>query len=566
MRRVFQKYWTAAIPVAVLLGVVVVLTAIAARTDTGGPVYPLDDAYIHMALAKNLAAHDNWGLRSTGFSGVSSSPLWTLLLAGTYRLGAAQEWMPLVLNIIFGFAVVWTIYFAANRRHWPTYWTLCVSLAIVIWCPLFANVFSGMEHTLQVFVTLLLFTFAGESLAAGKQNSVRMPWLLMLLAALATAIRYEDCFLVFSICLMLAIQRRWLSAAGIVAAGVAPIVIYAIYSLSQGGMWAPASVLVKAWGISSRHALAKYTLVAAAAFKLFLNPYLIPLILTGTGLYVLQREWNNAGASATRSEGFLSDARFLFPIWIITFVLHLGLASIGWFYRYEAYLLTMGLFTLGALVAPQLPPRIHWSIPRLAGPRAFAMGAIALLMVVCLTVRSVGSIFRSPQASHNIQQQTYQVARFIHQQYPNGSLAINDIGAVAYFTDAKIVDLCGLGTIEVGREILQHSYDPAAMNRVCEKEGADAAIAFTCGFYRTDDLDAYWNPVATWTIFNNVASGTDTLTFYALRPQQEESLRAKLQAFAPNLPSDVEFKMIERTDKTSGADKTSKVRSQTAAL
>src|SRR6266851_2122500 len=41
-------------------------------------VYPLDDAYIHMAIAKNLAQHGVWGVTSHEFTSCSSSPLWII--------------------------------------------------------------------------------------------------------------------------------------------------------------------------------------------------------------------------------------------------------------------------------------------------------------------------------------------------------------------------------------------------------------------------------------------------------------------------------------------------------
>ena len=84
----------------------------AALVHTGGRlVYALDDAYIHMAMAKNLVTHGVWGVTPNGFTSSSSSPLWVLLLAASYRLFGVNHFVPLALNAIFAV----TLLVAADR-------------------------------------------------------------------------------------------------------------------------------------------------------------------------------------------------------------------------------------------------------------------------------------------------------------------------------------------------------------------------------------------------------------------------------------------------------------------
>src|SRR6476620_5767347 len=77
------------------------------RSTEGHLVYALDDAYIHMAIAKNLALHGTWGVQPGTFSASSSSPLWTLLLTAAFRTAGVSDAAPLVLNtVIAAFCVV----------------------------------------------------------------------------------------------------------------------------------------------------------------------------------------------------------------------------------------------------------------------------------------------------------------------------------------------------------------------------------------------------------------------------------------------------------------------------
>jgi hypothetical protein len=69
-----------------------------AATD-GHLIYSLDDAYIHMAVAKNLARSGVWGCTPYHFSSSSSSLLWTLTLGIANRLAGVRDATPLIFNV-----------------------------------------------------------------------------------------------------------------------------------------------------------------------------------------------------------------------------------------------------------------------------------------------------------------------------------------------------------------------------------------------------------------------------------------------------------------------------------
>ena len=74
------RSWPAIATLALLLAVLAAL-GLAMRRATGGAlVYPLDDTYIQMAIAKTLTAHGAWGVTRFEFSGAGSSLLWPLII------------------------------------------------------------------------------------------------------------------------------------------------------------------------------------------------------------------------------------------------------------------------------------------------------------------------------------------------------------------------------------------------------------------------------------------------------------------------------------------------------
>ena len=75
---------------------------IAAMNNTHGHFgYPLDDTYIHMAIAKHFVNDGSWGVVQNVFSSSTSSPLWTLLIAITYKIFGVNDWTPFLSSLLF---------------------------------------------------------------------------------------------------------------------------------------------------------------------------------------------------------------------------------------------------------------------------------------------------------------------------------------------------------------------------------------------------------------------------------------------------------------------------------
>ena len=64
--------------------------------------FPLDDSWIHLTYARNLAEHGEWAFRLGERSAGSTAPLWTVLLSIGFLIGLA----PYIWTYLLGWAVL----------------------------------------------------------------------------------------------------------------------------------------------------------------------------------------------------------------------------------------------------------------------------------------------------------------------------------------------------------------------------------------------------------------------------------------------------------------------------
>src|SRR5438105_4121313 len=82
-----------------LLAIVGILEYITLRKTNGVFCYPLDDTFIHLAVAKNAALYGNWGVTSSEWVSTSSAPLFTALLTVLFKLFGLSIYFPFLLGI-----------------------------------------------------------------------------------------------------------------------------------------------------------------------------------------------------------------------------------------------------------------------------------------------------------------------------------------------------------------------------------------------------------------------------------------------------------------------------------
>ena len=510
MKRVAER-WPLLVALAFLWLSLAVIFHFSRSLNQGRLVYSLDDAYIHMALAKHLVQHGVWGVTKYGFSSSQSSLLWPLLLALIYLPAGPNEITPLVLNVVLSTLVVACLFLLLERRGLPAPFILLVLLELIIFMRMPLMVFDGMEHLLQVLLVLAFVHFSTHSLA-GQNHVSRSTALALALAPLLTATRYEGLFLVAVVSPLFLLRRRWLAGLALPALALAPVAAYAVVSVAHGGYWLPNSLLMKSnW----------YNPQAGVFAQLAVSP-LLYLVAPAAAIYLYR---------LVKGHGFWQPEQLTLLVLLVAFAPQVVLGRLG--PRYEAYLITLGLYGLATSVfallrATSLPDRAQARV-------ALAMG---VLLVLPIGQQGARAAMVTPIATSNLYQQQYQMGRFLRQYYQGQAVAASDIGAIDYLADIKLLDLAGLGTVETAGAFLRGTYDDVFLRQLVRARRVKIAVTYESIF--GGGPPAAWVVVGKWRIPLNVVCYGDTVTFFAVDPSEAPRLRQHLLDFSHKLPPQVQ--------------------------
>jgi len=513
---------------------VTVILAVTINKNQGHLVYGLDDAYIHMAIAKNAAIHHVWGVTRFGFTSSTSSPLWTFLLAGAYLVFGVNEWSPLVLNLLFGtLTLVCAYVFLAKHINRAAHWLIfLVLLTAVTVTPMPWMTVIGMEQLLHALLTLCFVFIAAEQLSSSKRETPRGRILLLVLAPLLSMTRYEGLFVVLVVCVLLLTRKRALYSAGIGVVALAPVVAYGFWSVSHGWFFLPNSLLLKGHRPDASSLSGIASLLGLRALTgIWHNPHL--MVLLGAALLQLIYLRFKRRNALDPGRAYASLA------FVGAILLHVQFASSGWGYRYESYLVVLGVVTVSTSLSDLLFAIRAWNLGRRALLR-YAPG-IPLLMVLAALFHSVA--YRSviaPQAMTNIFEQQFQMGLFLRRFYPGRTVAVNDIGAVCYLADVRLLDLFGLGTVETARSKLRGQYSTRVISDLAQERQVDVAIVYDRWLrHYSGGIPAEWIRIGQWKIQHNLVCGDNSISLYATTPSAADELTRNLKAFAADLPPDV---------------------------
>jgi hypothetical protein len=495
---------------------------------TGGVfMYPLDDAFIHLEIAHHLSTEGVWGINNNEFGSASSSLLYTLILT-VFRFFSESTLIPFIVNCIAGVLTVISVQRWLSKQGMNGLSQVFILSTALFLTPLLTMIMSGMEHTIQCLLSFLfIFHFSGwleEYLADRKK---KLPFSIILIGALLALVRYEGLFLIGIAGLLLLYYRNFRDAFILGFAALLPVILFGIYSLSKGSYFLPNSVLVKTDTPSS--GIVSY-LSNILLEKLTFAKLGMAALATQRWLFILPLLYLVFRKHMRPSYGFI----LLFLIGAT--VLQLALAATGWLYRYEAYLFFSSLIITCVLC-------IKHGRELLKEKQFFTrlvFAAVVFFLFFPILLRGATALVKTKQACINIYEQQYQMARFSQKYYFNEPISANDIGAVAYYTNSKIIDLWGLGTFEVAKSRKEKYWTASFLDSLSKKNQVKMAMAYDVWF--NDSLKNHWQKVASWQIQNNVICGDDEVSFYAVDSSHIPLLKQQLAEFQSSLPSTISVK------------------------
>ncbi len=466
------------------------LFLLAERRIARTPGLPLDDGWIHLTLARNVATGGGFGINRGEPVAVSTAPLWSLTLAGLLALGVPGLAAAKALGLACWAATGLVTRRLAGAIGLPPGVAWSAGLAVVGLSRLVWGALSGMEVPLAA----LAVAAAAWAIARDRPNLGAVGLGLAILA------RPEAGLLAALHALGPLGAGRWpeaLRRAGLAALIVAPAVLF---NRVAGGRLVPVSAAAKveggllgrtegvadAWAVAGR----QVTPFVADWGRLLLEDHLaLPAVLV-VGLVVGRRgplRWLAAGL-----------------------VLHPVAAALVAPYRPPS-------FQTGRYAAHLLPLAVVVALAgfqRVLGwlPGHRSRVAAWALLVVGLVVPLPAGAREYAWAVENINTMQVRLGRWVAAHTPpNTLIALNDIGAITYFGERRVIDLVGLATPEI---LPYRRAGPEAVLRYLGRRCPEYLVIFPDWFPELAARADLFRPVTAVTLANNVVAGAATMTVY----------------------------------------------------
>ena len=470
-----------AVPLAVLLT--------SERRIAGAAGFPLDDSWIHLQFARNIAEGAGFSYNPGVPVAGSTAPLWTLLLGAAFALFGPS----IVIVKVIGVAL--TLAAGVVTRQAALAWgasgpaALAAAFAVLWTGPLAWGSLSGMEVPLAAtLVAAMLWAHARGRL-----------FLTALFAALAPLARPESIVLLPLIALSTPPTLRRLGVfVGLAAVALAPAVAF---SLATVGAPVPATAAAKieggvlGWLAGVHEPLGRLLVTRPWQFTrewigwLWTTHILLPIALAPAVIVV----WRRVGLAL----GLPALALIAHPLAMALLAPYRGPGFQEG--RYSAHLLPLAFIVLVVALGPT------WTRRR---------GALAAVWLALALASLVPAAARYAWGVQNINAMQVRLGHWVAANVPrHGRLALNDIGAIAYISRRPVIDLMGLVTPEI---IPYRRQGEEGILRFVGEQCPDYVIVFPAWFPDMTARRYLLEPVFRVRLERNEVAGADEMVVYRL--------------------------------------------------
>ena len=327
------------------------------------PSYPgSDDAFIHLRIAALVEAGVGWGINPGQWVNMSTSPLFTLVVAGLDRLGLPPIGAAQTLSAVGSSAGLAFLYLSARRLSASRLAAVCVTAFAAVNTQLWRWTGTVLETTSGFAAVAALLYLDLRWPAVGR---TRRQWITIgVVAGTAVLIRYEM-LLLLVLLLVTGVPRtrgRVASSLAFLTGAAVPLVPYLVYAAVQFGGLVPTTFTTKAGGW---HFPGPDVVRPIATTFLSAQPLIAALAVAGATLALRTRD---AGRREARAR--VEVASLLVVAWLAFYLLRFsGFQSAG-------RLLVPMMAAVGFLAAASLD-LLRAATGRLAARRPFIRAALA---------------------------------------------------------------------------------------------------------------------------------------------------------------------------------------------
>jgi len=473
------------------------------RQIAGAQGFPLDDSWIHLQFARNLAAGAGFSYNPGEPVAGSTAPLWTLLLGAGAVVASASLATAKVIGVVATLAAALITRRAALAWGTPPDVALVAAIALVWMGPLAWGALSGME------VSLAAMLVAAALLAHARDRIL----VSAACAALAVLARPEALLLVP---LLVAARPLTLRRVAVFTAVTVIVVAPAVlFSLSTAGTPYPATAAAKVEGglvgwLGGVREPAAVTWIErpAAFFKEWLlwlttTHWLLPIALVPA----LILGWRRGG----RALGLVELALVAHPLGMALLAPYRGPAFQEG--RYSIHLLPLAVLAIAVAMGRPGTAGPAAAAPA-AGRRRWVLGLAAAAWLAIAAATLVPAATRYAWGVQNINAMQVHLGRWVDARLPKTArIALNDIGAIAFFSRRDVIDLMGLVTPEI---IPYRRRGESGVMDYISETCPDYVIIFPAWFPRLAASTETLQPIYSVRLERNEVAGAPEMVVYRL--------------------------------------------------